>query len=109
MHGILLPPVVYSQWSLNLKNGRVLPIKQLFAQRGIHPEPVTYWIVVGDHVVNSRIHRKIEQPRYWLTGKVPDGALVRISSIDRDETRAYALHDAFIVTMSETLSSENLI
>jgi Protein of unknown function (DUF3485) len=34
--------------------------------------------------------------RLGLTGQVPDGLLFRVSSIDPDAARAYAVHESFI-------------
>jgi len=34
--------------------------------------------------------------RFGLRGTVPDGMLVRVSSLDADERSGYALHDRFV-------------
>eukprot|EP01036_Dinobryon_divergens_P039695 gene39695-52375_t len=52
-------------------------------------EPVTYWTVVGDHVTTTGVNKKLTEMRYGLRGRVPDGMLVRVSSIDRDSPRAH--------------------
>ncbi len=39
---------------------------------------------------------KLETLRYALSGKIPDGMIVRISSVSRDEASAFALQDQFI-------------
>jgi EpsI family protein len=59
-------------------------------------EPITYWIVIGRRVVSGRFQRKLEQLKYGLTGKIPDGMLVRVSSIGRDEARNLSRQDSFI-------------
>ncbi len=77
-------------------SGRVLSMKRLNTQNGRRYEPVSYWIVIGDQVVNSRLQRKLAQLRYGLSGTIPDGVLVRVSSIGRDEEREYLIQDTFI-------------
>lgn len=73
-----------------------LPIKHLLAVKGNRNEPITYWVTVGDKAVLPGFDQKLQQLRYGLTGNVPDGMLVRVSSIDNDNDRAYQLQATFI-------------
>lgn len=73
-----------------------LPIKRLLAIKGNRNEPITYWITVGNKAVLPGIDQKLQQLRYGLTGRVPDGMLVRVSSIDNDKDKAYQLQSIFI-------------
>lgn len=73
-----------------------LPIKRLLAVKGNRNEPITYWVTVGDKAVLPGFDQKLQQLRYGLTGNVPDGMLVRISSIDDDNNKAYQLQTIFI-------------
>lgn len=72
------------------------PIKRLLAIKGNRIEPIIYWITVGDRAVSPGIEQKIQQVRYGLTGKIPDGMLVRISSIDNNYQKGYDLQKIFI-------------
>ncbi len=74
----------------------VLPVKRLLAIKGNRNEPITYWVTVGDKAVLPGIEQKLQQLRYGLTGSVPDGILVRVSSISSDDNKAYRLQDLFI-------------
>jgi EpsI family protein len=76
-----------------------LPIKRVLAVQGQRSEPITYWVTVGDKATPVGIRQKLAQLSYGLTRKVPDGMLVRVSSIDTDEQRAYQLQNAFIKDM----------
>lgn len=76
-----------------------LPIKRLVAAQGPRNEPITYWSVVGDQHTQFGWRMKLAQMRYTLTGVIPDGMLVRVSSIDRDETGAYEIQADFIQAM----------
>lgn len=73
-----------------------LPIKRLLAIKGNRNEPITYWVTVGDKAVLPGLDQKLQQLRYGLTGSVPDGMLVRVSSIDTDNNKAYQLQTTFI-------------
>lgn len=81
-----------------------LPIRRLVASQGPRHEPVSYWVTVGEHATLPGLQRKLIQLRYGLDGKIPDGMLVRVSSIDRDAARAYVLQDAFIRDMVDALA-----
>ena len=76
-----------------------LPIKRLVAAQGPRNEPITYWVVVGDQQTQFGLRMKLAQMRYTLTGVIPDGMLVRVSSIDRDEAGAYDNQTDFIRAM----------
>jgi EpsI family protein len=85
-----------------------LPVKRLLAVQGGRSEPITYWITVGDSaVVLKGLHQKLAQLRYGLTGKVPDGMLVRVSLISSDEKEAYRIQDDFIKAMIGAMSKED--
>lgn len=81
-----------------------LPIKRLLAVKGYRNEPITYWVTVGNKAVLPGIDEKLQQLKYGLTGNVPDGMLVRVSSISSDKDKAYQLQTIFI---QDLLSSVN--
>ena len=80
-----------------------LPVKRLVASMNSRVEPITYWITVGDKATLPGIGRKLNQIAYGLTGRVPDGMLVRVSSIDPDKDRAYQVQEDFIGKMLATM------
>ncbi|MES2149193.1 MAG: exosortase-associated protein EpsI, B-type [Pseudomonadota bacterium] len=73
-----------------------LPLKRLVAHQNERNEPITYWITIGDRRIESGIGQKLRKLAYGLSGKIPDGMLVRVSSIEADAAQAYRLHDRFI-------------
>lgn len=73
-----------------------LSIKRLVAAQGPRNEPITYWTVVGDQHTQFGWRMKLAQMRYTLTGFIPDGMLVRVSSIGGDEKGAYEIQTDFI-------------
>jgi len=79
---------------------RQIPIKQLRTRLGGRVEPVTYWLTLGETVSASRTQRKLRQMEYGLQGIVPDGMLVRVSSIDADAPHAFAVQGAFLQALA---------
>ncbi|WP_457423740.1 exosortase-associated protein EpsI, B-type [Roseateles sp. P5_E7] len=76
--------------------GKPLPVKRLVAAMGPRNEPITYWVMVGDEVTQFGYPHRWVAIRYGLKGEIPDGVLVRVSSISADEGKAFALQDGFI-------------
>lgn len=81
-----------------------LPIKRLVAAQGARNEPITYWAVVGNQHTQFGWRMKVAQMRYTLTGVVPDGMLVRVSSIGSDEASAYEDQTDFIRALLTTMN-----
>jgi EpsI family protein len=73
-----------------------IPVRRLFGKLGARQEPVTYWFTVGDQAVQGTTQKKLAELRFGLTGRIPDGMLFRVSSIDADPLRAYQVQDQFI-------------
>jgi EpsI family protein len=84
-----------------------LSVKRLVASHGPRVEPITYWVVVGDMPTEFGMQMKLAQLRYNITGQIPDGMLVRVSSIDRNELDAYQLQERFIVGLLAALSDRD--
>jgi EpsI family protein len=82
-----------------------LPVKRLVARQNARNEPITYWITIGDKAVLSGIEQKLQRLAYGLSGKIPDGMLVRVSTIEPDAGAAYRVQDRFVEQMLEALSA----
>ena len=72
-----------------------LPVTRVEAALGRRNEPITYWTTVGNQVVAGGVHKKLAEMRYGLSGKIPDGLLFRLSSVDDDPQRAYVMQQQF--------------
>ena len=81
-----------------------MPARRLVARQGGRIEPTTYWITVGDAVAPSGTAQKLAQLRYGVRGVVPDGLLMRVSSIDADPVRAHALQAEFTRALRAALA-----
>ena len=80
---------------------------RLVAVMGPRVEPITYWVVVGNQQTQFGMGMKFAQMKYGLTGVIPDGMLIRVSSIDRDDANAYRLHEDFLRAMLAGMSAED--
>jgi len=87
-------------------NGRHLPVRQLVSKLGARIEPITYWVMVGDRVATSGTEQKLAQLTYSTQGLVPDGMLVRASSIEPDAEKAYAVHQSFLAALESAIPPE---
>lgn len=85
-------------------DGSEMPVRHMLAKQGQRYEPVTFWFVVGEHVAVSGQQQKLAQLRYGMRGIIPDGMLVRVSSIDPDAARAYDVQARFISDMRAAMS-----
>lgn len=80
-----------------------LPVRQLVAKLGNRSEPITYWITVGERITITGTEQKLAQLSYSTRGVIPDGMLVRVSSIDPDSAAAYRLQDGFVMAMARAI------
>lgn len=80
-----------------------IPVRRLFTSKGSRVEPLTYWVRVGDKAVEGWQSRLVTLS-YTLTGRIPDGLIFRVSSIDPDQVRANQLQDQFINQLLQTVS-----
>ncbi|NML17525.1 exosortase-associated protein EpsI, B-type [Azohydromonas caseinilytica] len=97
--------IIYNRVGTMNVDEQVLPVRRLRARMATRHEPITYWIVVGDKAVTSGSGMKMVQLRYGIRGFIPDGVLVRVSSIERDPEAAFARHEAFVRAMAASLSA----
>lgn len=87
--------------------GVPIEVTQMFAVANQREEPVTYWFTVGNQVVRSHFERLVAQLSYGLSGTIPDGVLVRVSSINSNEEAAYREQLEFISELLMTLPQES--
>ncbi|MGI4844754.1 MAG: exosortase-associated protein EpsI, B-type [Janthinobacterium lividum] len=76
-----------------------LPVKRLVARLHERNEPITYWITIGEHAARAGIQQKLRRLAYGLSGEIPDGMLVRVSTIQANEIQAYGVQDRFVAEM----------
>jgi EpsI family protein len=87
-------------------NGGPVETTRMVATQGPRVEPVTYWFTTGDKVVRTYMERELAQLTYTLSGVVPDGYLVRMSSLTSDSQAAYRMHIAFANELFSHVNAE---
>jgi EpsI family protein len=92
--------------SLETSNGAI-PVTRLLTTLGQRSEPITYWATIGDRAIKPGIHKKFVEMSYGLSGKIPDGMLIRVSSIDPEASKAYQIQNQFATGMLEALAPEH--
>jgi EpsI family protein len=73
-----------------------IPAMRMRSALGARAEPVTYWVRIGDVIVRGNIEQGFARLRYGLHGFIADGLLFRVSSIDSDPGRAFAVQQEFV-------------
>ncbi|MBI3350326.1 MAG: EpsI family protein [Burkholderiales bacterium] len=84
-------------------SGKFLNVRHMYATLGSRHEPVTFWFVVGDQVAVSGTQQKLAQLQYGMRGLIPDGMLVRVSSIDADPDAGYRAQAGFIADLRQAM------
>jgi EpsI family protein len=85
-----------------------IPVRRLVAKQGGRTEPITYWTVIGDKVTITGTEAKLAQLSYGMRGVVPDGLLVRVSTIDTNAESAFLLHQQFIKQMAGAIPQASM-
>lgn len=111
------PEVCYPAQGFQIFDSRILPIdigqphqlrvRRLLAKQHARTEPITYWITVGERTTVTGTEQKLAQLTYSMRGIIPDGMLVRVSSIDPNTERAYNLQQQFISALSTSITASS--
>lgn len=74
-----------------------VPVARLVARMGQQRiEPITYWVTLDEVATLPGLGRKLQQISYGLRGQIPDGMLVRVSSISPSTADSFALQQRFL-------------
>ena len=102
-----LPEVCYSAAGFRVSAKQVNPlsyqdgaapltVSRLVAEKEGRFEPITYWMKVGGDVATGVFDRQIARMKYGLEGIIPDGALIRVSTVGLSEAAAYKIQEKFV-------------
>jgi len=81
--------------NLPLATNLVVPARELTATNDNRVEPITYWTRIGDFLPTSRREQRTMRLREQLAGIVPDGILVRLSTVAEPTPATFATLAAF--------------
>jgi EpsI family protein len=72
---------------------------KLVATRGPRIEPVTYWVMIGDSPVRGNLEQHLARVKFGLSGEVPSGMLIRVSTLSADASKSYQVEEDFVRAM----------
>jgi EpsI family protein len=81
----------------------LIAVRRLRTLQGTRNEPVTYWFAMAATQNATAFDQRAARLRATLTGAIPDGILMRVSSIDVDARRAFRAQDAFIAALLDAV------
>ncbi|MCD6681942.1 MAG: EpsI family protein [Burkholderiaceae bacterium] len=96
---------VQGEGQLELEGLRV-PVRRIVGTQQSRVEPITYWVTLDEQATLPGLRRKLIQIREGLLGRIPDGMLVRVSSIDTNPQAAYALQERFVAEMRDSVPQQ---
>lgn len=86
---------------------RSLAIYHMTAQTGGRDEQVSYWIRIGDRILEGSPNAlNIARMHMGLKGFIADGLLFRVSDIGGDTASSVQLHSMFITDLLNTLTPQ---
>jgi EpsI family protein len=87
--------------------GANLKLSRLVAEKEGRFEPISYWVRVGHDVATGVFDRQIARMKYGIQGIIPDGALMRVSTVGLGKDASYKLQDQFIRDLIAAIAPEN--
>jgi EpsI family protein len=98
-----------TETTLNYRDGTP-PIKmmRLIAERESRFEPISYWMRVGNDISNGVVDHQLSRIKYGLRGIIPDGALIRISTVGLPREASFQLQDQFIRDLLAAIPPQEL-
>jgi EpsI family protein len=77
-------------------DGREIPASAFTAVNAVQTEQVLYFTRLGDSFPRRWIEQRLSVLWANLHGRIPDGAMMRVSVLDTDQTRALAVLHGFL-------------
>lgn len=107
------PEFCYSAQGFRVKNvgrevlsfgSKNIEVQRLIGEMGPRFEPITYWVTLDEHASLPGLSRKLDQLRYGLRGQIPDGMLVRVSTVGLPQEQSFAVQKEFLETLYGAIS-----
>jgi len=84
--------------------GLIIPARALIATGANRTEHILYWTRIGERFPANGSQQRLAKFKDQLAGIIPDGVLVRISTLEPDDGRAMALSKRFVHDMLHACS-----
>lgn len=88
-------------------SGARLPVMKLVATQGPRIEPITYWVMMGDSAVRGKLEQSVARLKLGLTGKIPYGIVIRVSTISANESQSFRTEEQFVRDMLGAVPTRN--
>jgi EpsI family protein len=115
-HDVHKPDLCYPAQGFTVIEQRELPIvldahrkiivKYMKTQKGQRVEPLVYWTTAGNFVYRTKLQKKIIGFRYSRKNLIPDGMVIRISTLEDDSAVALELISNFIQDFYNSMPEE---
>ena len=89
--------------TIPLGGGRSVPARRFTARSDTRVEHVLYWTRIGDMLPINWTAQRLAVMRSNLAGSIPDGLLVRLSTVANDIVQAEDMLQRFARAMLETI------
>ncbi|TXG95634.1 MAG: EpsI family protein [Rhodocyclaceae bacterium] len=93
--------------TVEFPGGRGIPLTFSVAKSIERVEPLTYLVLVGARASAAGVDRKLAQLEYGLQGVIPDGVILRVSSIDSNTDRAEARQLDFLTSLYRSMALDS--
>ena len=87
-------------------SGTAVPVSRVVGRLGARTEPITYWVTLDEAATLPGLGRKLQQIRYGLAGQIPDGMLVRVSTISQSLEDSFTVQQRFLDQMFNAIPAE---
>jgi EpsI family protein len=84
-----------------------LKVEHVIAEREARFEPISYWMRVGNDITTGVLDRQLIRLKYGLRGIIPDGALIRVSTVGLGAEASYRVQNRFIRDLLAALAPQD--
>lgn len=99
--------IVFSDKTTIRLDSITVPVMHTVARRDQRVEMITYWIRSGDFIARGWYEQNRARVLAGLSGTIPDGLLVRVSSISDDREAAFRIQTQFLREMLAAIPDGN--
>jgi len=85
---------------------REFEVRSLTVSKGPRQETVTYWMTLSGQPVLPGLSRMAAQIGYAVRGEIPDGYLIRVSTINDDDKQAFDINRRFLTAWASSMEKE---
>lgn len=92
---------------VNVGEKVAVPGRLIVARSQVRTEQISYWTRIGEFLPTTNGEQRSAKLRTAFQGKIPDGVLVRVSSIDDDQDKAFATNQRFAAAMMRAIAPQH--